>query len=159
MRKWGVLAALTAFVVAATVAIASARSLYQVVELPAPAEQTLVLTSVPTRDKFVDADQNGRDSVGDLVLFRARLTDEAEQPAGTAHVRCVLHFKAVVCDGVLTLSGGQILVHGRAGESETFDVPVTGGTGAFADVGGQLHVETLDEGAEELTLSLYHFAS
>ncbi len=168
MRRWVVLAFLTALAIGATVAIASAdwgdgHGSQGVTGVqgtpPAAPDETIQATAVATKEKFLDNDRNHRDSVGDVVLVRFRLNDDAGEGVGKGNVTCELHFRAFVCHAVFKIAGrGQIVVHGDVGRRGSFDVPVTGGTGDFADVGGWLHVEALRRDREALTFSLYHFA-
>ena len=67
----------------------------------------------------------------------------------------------VLCHGALVFSGGQVEFQGETSFHEPFTVAVTGGTGAYQHVGGQLTVvRTLPHSSTDVeTLRLVFFES
>jgi hypothetical protein len=67
----------------------------------------------------------------------------------------------VLCHGALVFADGQIEFQGETNFQEPFTVAVTGGTGAYQNVGGQLTVErTLADGTTDVeTLRLIFFGT
>ena len=51
-----------------------------------------------------------------------------------------------ICEAQATLNGrGNIVVAGASGEQKDFDIAVTGGTGQFQNVRGQLHIHQVND--------------
>ena len=67
----------------------------------------------------------------------------------------------VLCHGALVFADGQVEFQGETNFQEPFTVAVTGGTGAYQKVGGQLTVErTLADGTTDVeTLRLIFFGT
>jgi hypothetical protein len=67
----------------------------------------------------------------------------------------------VLCHGALIFRDGQVQLQGETNFSTPFTVAVTGGTGAYQNVGGQLTVEgTLPDGTTDVeTLRLIFFGT
>jgi hypothetical protein len=92
---------------------------------------------------------------GDYFLFKERLTSSAGTRVGTDNIICTLHFPStqnrfgILCEGTFTFSGrggierGTISVEGvlvfREGVN-SFALAVTGGTGHYQNVRGELDV-------------------
>ena len=92
---------------------------------------------------------------GDYFLFKERLTNSAGTRVGTDNIICTVHFPfvqnrfGILCEGTFTFSGrggierGTISVEGvlvyRAGV-HSFALAVTGGTGHYQNVRGEVHV-------------------
>ncbi len=94
-------------------------------------------------------------------MFVEQLTDESDDSVvGKSNIACTMHIGSwAICTGTFNITGrgeivGQGLVpFGQGGSS--FDVPVTGGTGEFANVRGEVHIEPiLSETEERHTLEL-----
>jgi hypothetical protein len=116
--------------------------------------QTLVVRGREVAGKEVNV--NGpRFGPGDYFLFKERLTNAAGTHVGYDNIICTVHFPftqrrfAVMCEGSFTFFGrggierGKISVEGilvfRPGIS-SFAIPITGGTGHYQNVRGELHV-------------------
>jgi hypothetical protein len=67
----------------------------------------------------------------------------------------------VLCHGALIFKDGQVEFQGETNFHTPFTVAVTGGTGAYQNVGGQLTVErTLPDGTTDVeTLRLVFFGA
>jgi hypothetical protein len=94
---------------------------------------------------------------GDYFLFKERLTNRAGTHVGYDNIICTVHFPfrqsrfGVLCEGTFTFSGrggierGTISVEGVLAFREgvpSFTLPITGGTGHYQNVRGELHVPT-----------------
>jgi hypothetical protein len=94
---------------------------------------------------------------GDYFLFKERLTNRAGTHVGYDNIICTLHFPfrqsrfGTLCEGTFTFSGrggierGTISVEGVLVFRErvnSFALAVTGGTGHYQNVRGELHVPT-----------------
>ncbi len=95
---------------------------------------------------------------GDSFMSVNTLFDETDTTqVGTAHIQCISQpGKAQLCTGALFITGrgeiiGEGVIHGSA---SSFDVPITGGTGDFANVRGYVHVEPVSQNLETDTLYL-----
>lgn len=124
-----------------------------------PADETIVLIAKVTKERFVDVRPRG-ESVGDYFLVREALFNEEGGRVGRVAYRCMLQFLPDLhCDGSNVLRGrGQITFAVVLDTSrETFPpVPLTGGSGDFANVGGQMLIEP-QNGEEVLTLQILRF--
>jgi hypothetical protein len=122
----------------------SALSPHSVTTIAIPADETIVLTFQETNFQFIDV---GPGPAGDYFVLRENVFDESGTRVGFTSIQCTVHFRGdLLCHAALTLPGrGQIEVYGHVPESARFTIAVTGGTGDFANVGGELLVE-LDTG-------------
>ena len=98
---------------------------------------------------------------GDSFMYLAKSFDETDQTQlGGLHVQCTIQPGKgwQFCTGAFIITGrGQILGEGAVqftDETTSLDVPITGGTGDFANVRGYVHVEFIDETTEKDTLYL-----
>lgn len=98
---------------------------------------------------------------GDSFMFVTQLFDETDQTrVGTYHGQCTIQPGKgwALCSVAVFIKGrGQIMVEGGVQftpNTTPFDVPITGGTGDFADVRGYIHVEPIDDTSERDTLFL-----
>lgn len=101
-------------------------------------------------------------SVGDEILFHDQLFVQG-RPAGDSVGSCVivvLSPEALAnCSGVFRLAGGDIAAQFVAVQGPTpKDVAVTGGTGAFRNVGGDGSLVEFGDGTGKLTFQLIGFA-
>jgi hypothetical protein len=142
----------------ATVSIASAAP--QTAEHPKT--QVLHFIGHQTSLELIDLGKKG-DSPGDQAVETETLLQN-----GTRIGRDVLSCVAItvsaqgidaLCHGALILRGGQIQFQGETTFATPFTVAVTGGTGRYQNVGGQLTVErTLPNGVDDVeTLRLVFF--
>lgn len=155
-RKVGYIA-----VSAAMLAVVSGLAVAQAAtDITAP--ETIVLISHTVKD----ADVNVGDKAfgpGDSFMFLDKLFDETDQTQlGADHGQCTLQPGKgwELCNVALFITDrGQIVAQGAihfTQETTSFDIPITGGTGDFANVRGYAHVEFLDpEGnTSKITLNL-----
>jgi hypothetical protein len=103
--------------------------------------QHLVLFAREVRDVFVDAGTPG-ESPGDSDFFEEVIRNAARTATvGKSAVECRNGIRTFNCAGTLLLFGkGKILAEGAFFAERDSVIPVTGGTGDFAGVGGQLVV-------------------
>jgi hypothetical protein len=124
--------------------------------LPSPETITTVGTTV--KDKTVDVGKHGP-SVGDTTAWTIDIKSQAGVDLGTERTQCTLGVGGwAICIGTFDITGrGEIVGTGMVdfgpGRSLDFDVPITGGTGDFANVRGVVHVH-LTENREIDTLEL-----
>jgi hypothetical protein len=101
-----------------------------------------------TKLRYIDVGKSGGSSIGNVLLLAERLTDQSSGAiVGKARVECMTHIgSAETCVGAFDIDGrGQIVAEGLRftnGEDRGFDLPITGGTDEFANVRGQLRIET-----------------
>lgn len=132
-------AALLVGVVGGSMTLASAQD---------PQRETLTAIEKEVRARFVDLENPGP-SPGDLAVAKNALWNEGEtERIGTDWVQCTLNFGEVAtCTvgadffgrGSLTGTGAIDLA------AESFTFPITGGTGDFQKVRGEVHVSIIDE--------------
>jgi hypothetical protein len=120
--------------------------------------ETFTLVAKVARVEIVDVGAEG-ESPGDVVVIKNRLWDENQQNrVGTNWIECTRNFGAVVtCTlGVEITGRGQLTGTGFVRQTaESFDFPITGGTGDFANVSGWVHVtaQPQDQELEEFHLN------
>ena len=119
--------------------------------------ETITTVGTTTKDKFVDVGKRGP-SVGDTFATTVDIKSQAGVDLGTERTQCTLGTgRWAICTGAFDISGrGEIVGTGMVNfgtESPDFDVPITGGTGDFANVRGVAHVH-LTEAGETDTLEL-----
>jgi hypothetical protein len=116
----------------------------------------LVLNTKTGQFKFVDADHNGRESVGDYFLFTETLWNAGGDRIGSVWAICTDHFNGSLCQASIRLGGrGTLRVAGViAGQNAL--LAVTGGTDEFSDAGGEMDTsgDTGDTG--QLVIWLRH---
>ena len=109
-------------------------------------------------DVVTDLGEEG-DSVGDILTFANAVYDEAnETQVGTDNGYCIRTAVGVAweCVWTLTLADGQLTVEGPFMDSGDSLLAITGGTGAYANAGGEMKLHARnDEGTEyDFTYSL-----
>jgi hypothetical protein len=116
---------------------------------------TFKVTGTTTEENFLDLGEEGP-SLGDEFIFSSDL--EGEEQSGHLAVVCTfvsLDREEVQCVATASLEGGQITVQGLiAGEPERFVLPVTGGSGRFEGVDGEVHVRQVSDTEEKITFHL-----
>jgi hypothetical protein len=121
---------------------------------PAVAGERIVLHTRPGQAKFVDADHNGKESNGDYVVFTERFFNASGQQVGRDRLICTINFRTFQCQATLFLDGrGTIEAAGTLTDRIAM-VAITGGTGEFADAGGEINAGR----SETLVLNLLHLA-
>lgn len=110
-----------------------------------PAPETITTVGTVVRDKEVDVGKQGP-SVGDTFAWTLDIKSQAGVDLGTERTQCTLGTGPwAICTATLDITGrGEIVATGAFvnfwSESVDFDVPITGGTGDFANVRGVVHV-------------------
>lgn len=126
-----------------------------------PKIQVLHFITHETSFELIDLGKKGF-SPGDQAVETETLLQNGKQ-IGRDVLNCVAITVSAqgidaLCHGALILRGGQIQVQGETTFTTPFTVAVTGGTGRYQNVGGQLTVErTLPNGDEVDTLRLVFF--
>ena len=118
--------------------------------------ETITVVAKTVKFKPVDLGATG-ESPGDLVVIKNRLWDQAQQTqVGANWINCTQSFGPVaVCTAAVQINGrGQLTGTGKVPlNAESFDFPITGGTGDFANVTGWVHVTSQGDSQE---LEEYH---
>jgi hypothetical protein len=108
--------------------------------------ERIVLVERGGQFTFVDTDQSGDESVGDMILGNPRLENRGGHTVGRLRFTCQLNFgETLQCQATATLFGrGTIEIAGTF-TPRNDRLAVTGGTGEFADAGGEVRVADRDE--------------
>jgi hypothetical protein len=121
-----------------------------------PGAHTLLLREVYTDDlTFIDVGDPG-DSIGDYVIFRDAVEDwDTGQPLGVINVHCFLGYDDQ-CRGSITLTGdGQVVFDGVTPLGVDPDrFAITGGTGIYGGVSGQIVISFPTKDTARLALRL-----
>ena len=118
---------------------------------------TLTFTEKSTAGTFVDVDKSGAaPTVGDVFVFQSDLFDAVTNAkVGTVEGHCTIITDTLSdCDASGILAGGQIRVAGASTEADVNVLAVTGGTGIYRNVSGQITIETIDDNTSKDTLEL-----
>jgi hypothetical protein len=115
---------------------------------------TLILVARTVREAEVDVPPENF-SPGDFFLFEDRLFDSSGTRAvGRDSGRCELGIQTFSCEATAQVTGkGKIRVAGSLFSENDAVLPVTGGTGAYEGVGGQV---SIFEQAGDSTLLVFH---
>jgi hypothetical protein len=120
--------------------------------------ETLVAVSTTLRVKLVDHGPAG-ESPGDVILFQEALWDESQTTRlGTSWVECTLDFRTVaICTAAVKIDGRGWLTGTGAVELtvDRFTFPVTGGTGDFQNVTGEVHATSIDQETTRFEFHLF----
>ena len=119
--------------------------------------ETITTVGTTTKDKFIDVGRQGP-SVGDTFASTVDIKSTTGVDLGTERTQCTLGTgRWAICTGAFDITGrGEIVGTGMVNfgtESPDFDVPITGGTGDFANVRGVAHIH-LTQNGETDTLEL-----
>jgi hypothetical protein len=121
-------------------------------------DETIVVVAQSVRFKFIDLGRQG-DSPGDMLIIKDAVWNEAQtERVGTDWVKCTLDFATTaVCTVVVKFNGrGTLTGTGAINfQAESFVFPVTGGTGDFQHVTGEVHVTFI---AEDTTRDEFHLS-
>ena len=104
-----------------------------------------------------DVDKSGAaPTVGDVFVFQSDLFDAATHAkVGTVEGHCTMITDTLSdCDASGILAGGQIRVAGASTDADVNVLAVTGGTGIYRNVSGQITIETIDDNTSKDTLEL-----
>jgi hypothetical protein len=120
--------------------------------------ETITTVGTVVKDTFVDVGKQGP-SVGDTYAWTLDIKSQSGVDLGTERTQCTQGVgRWALCTGTFDITGrGEIVAEGAfvnfGSERVDFDVPITGGTGDFANVRGVVHVH-LTENREIDTLEL-----
>jgi hypothetical protein len=117
----------------------------------------LVLIEKSTAGTFVDVDQSGdAPTAGDVFVFQSDLFDAATNAkVGTVEGHCTVITESLSdCDASGMMAGGQVRVAGASTDGTLNVLAVTGGTGIYRNVSGQITIETIDDNTSKDTLEL-----
>jgi hypothetical protein len=120
-----------------------------------PAVQTLVTIadarSSPAR--LIDTGESG-DSAGDILVFDQPLLDADRQAIGNNSGSCIRTRSghSLQCQWTLTLADGTIQVAGREFDRGTSAISITGGTGSYAGISGEMLSVNNEDGTFTQTL-------
>jgi hypothetical protein len=121
--------------------------------------ETITVLGTIIKDRHVDIGKRGF-SAGDVFVFVERLTDEADDSVvGKGRIQCTAHVGPwAICIGTFSFTDrGEVVGEGMVpfGDNvDPFDVPVTGGTGDFTNVRGEVHIEGVSDTEERETFEL-----
>jgi hypothetical protein len=162
MRKFAVIGAALALLAgtAAAMSVASASAAPQYAA--ADSVKVLHLLSHQKSLQVIDIGAKGP-SPGDQII-ETTLDFQNGKPVDRSVINCVditvsKRGFEVLCHGAMIFKNGQVEIQGQTNFHEPFTVAVTGGTGAYQNVGGQVTaVRTLPDGTTDvLTLRLVFF--
>lgn len=124
------------------------------------APETIVVMSHTAKEANVNVGDKAF-GPGDSFMNLTKLYDEAmTTQLGDGHIQCTVQPGKgwMLCTGAFNITGrGQIVGQGVIRimeETTSVDVPITGGTGDFANVRGYVHVDFIDETTEMDTFNL-----
>jgi hypothetical protein len=123
------------------------------------APETITVLGTTIKDRYVDVGKHGF-SAGDVLVFVERLTDEADDSVvGKGRIQCTAHVGPwAICIGTFSFTDrGEVVGEGMVPFGDNvapFDVPVTGGTGDFSNVRGEVHIEPVSDTEERETFEL-----
>ena len=113
------------------------------------APQTLI-TIADARDnpaQFIDIGEPG-DSTGDILVFDQPLLDKDMKPIGNNSGSCmrtqVAH--SFQCQWTLTMEAGSIQVAGREHDVGTSIISISGGTGKYSGISGEMESTNNNDG-------------
>jgi Allene oxide cyclase len=120
----------------------------------------LTLVERATSDMVTDTGSKG-DSVGDILTFANEIYDEADKTkVGSDNGWCVRTGVATAweCTFTVTLEDGQLSVEGPFYDGGDSVKSVTGGTGKYAKVRGEMKLHARDEkgSAYDFVFDLHH---
>lgn len=119
--------------------------------------QTLI-TVADARDKPAQYIDNGEpgDSVGDILTFDQQLLNEDMQEIGNNSGTCIRTRvgHSFQCQWTLTLENGSIQVAGREFDMGTSILSITGGTGKYSGISGEM--ESTNNGNGTFTQILHY---
>jgi len=119
--------------------------------------EMLVLTETQTKSKVADVGKPGF-GPGDSFLFLSSLTDKADgSKAGSVHGQCTVQVGHwLLCEaGAFIGDRGEVFVGGViSSNSQSFDIPITGGTGEFDNARGTVHIDQVSDTVSTDTFNL-----
>jgi len=164
MRKFAVIGATLALLAGTIAAMSIASASAAPKHAAADSVKVLHLISHQKSLQVIDIGKKGL-SPGDQII-ETTLDFQNGKPVDRSVINCVyttVNFTTrkldVLCHGAMIFNNGQVEIQGETNFHEPFTVAVTGGTGAYQNVGGQVTaVRTLPDGTTDvLTLRLVFF--
>jgi hypothetical protein len=103
--------------------------------------------------RFIDIGEPG-DSAGDVLVFDQPLLDEDMQEIGNNSGACIRTRveHSFQCQWTLTFENGTIQVAGREFDQGASDISITGGTGGYSGITGELKSINNNDGTFTQTL-------
>jgi hypothetical protein len=143
MRKFAVIGAALALLAGATAAMSIASASAAPQRAAADSVTVLHLISHQKSLRVIDIGQKGP-SPGDQVI-ETTVDFQHGQPVDRSVINCVDITVSkrgfdVLCHGAMIFNNGQVEIQGETNFRTPFTVAVTGGTGAYQNVGGQVTV-------------------
>ena len=164
MRKFAIIAATLAVLASTTAAMSLSSASAAPKSTAGHSVRVLHLISHQTSLQVIDIGAKGN-SPGDQIVETTVDFQHGKQ-VDRSVLNCVAITVTasgfdVLCHGALIFRDGQVEFQGETSFQEPFTVAVTGGTGAYQNVGGQLTVErTLADGTTDVeTLRLVFFGT
>jgi hypothetical protein len=121
-------------------------------------DRSIRLTAVQTNFRAFFTGPNGSPAPGDhLVVQQSLFYDPAQKmPAGTAFIECTFDWSQnTVCTANARLNNrGQVALDGYVGNTPSFTIAITGGTGEFAGVEGTADVNNARQTVQTITLHI-----
>jgi hypothetical protein len=162
MRKFAVIGAALALLAGTTAAMSIASASAAPKHAAADSVKVLHLLSHQKSLQVIDIGTKGP-SPGDQII-ETTLDFQNGKPVDRSVINCVditvsKRGFEVLCHGAMIFNNGQVEIQGQTNFHTPFTVAVTGGTGAYQNVGGQVTaVRTLPDGTTDvLTLRLVFF--
>ncbi len=130
-------------------------SLLGVAACPQELPQTLITLADARTDpaQFIDIGEPG-DSAGDILIFDQPLLDEDREIIGNNSGRCIRTRlgHSFQCQWTLTFENGTIQVAGREFDEGTSEISITGGTGSYSGITGEMTSVNNNDGTFTQTL-------
>lgn len=114
----------------------------------AAGSEVLLLTAHHVKGESIDINNDGF-GAGDFSLFREslRYANGGTHLIGWDSVRCTESISTVICDGTILVKGkGKITIYGAVFGPRDSQYAVTGGTGLYRGIGGQLLTANMGRG-------------
>jgi hypothetical protein len=163
MRKFAVITAALALLAGTTAAVSIASASAAPQHAATDSVKVLHLISHDTSVNVLDLGKKGP-SPGDQVMEstadfqNGKLVDRSFLNCVRVRVRITARMENVLCHGAMIFTNGQVQLQGETNFHTPFTIAVTGGTGAYQNVGGQLTLlRTLPNGNDVETLRLVFF--
>jgi hypothetical protein len=126
--------------------------------------KTIQLTSTEIKSSLLDLGEGAPPAQGDQIVFASRLASHGTtvgEDGGSCTFTHVVSATVITtnCIDTLVLPRGQITVQGlvtfdEQRANEPFTVAITGGTGAYTGVSGEMDVQSASDTVDNLTLRL-----
>ncbi len=120
---------------------------------PSPLTLVTIADAREHKADYIDINQPG-DSVGDILTFDQPLLDEAMNIIGNNSGICIRTRinHSFQCQWTLTFDNGTIQVAGREFDIGTSVISITGGTGQYSGISGEMESTNNNDGTFTQTL-------